>query len=162
MLEYLRGVSDQDAKRDVVRRIGELAERFAPDTQWFVDTMNQVGLESHHLAVILGRCGCSRDRWSLQCSARPNPSPMVQGYLSPNWFWQYSGIDYSGWVWIECNVDSRCIFVVAELVEASTECVGEHTRHGLWPACSFQKEARADRCFERKRQNGMVRHRLRH
>ena len=26
----------------MAQRIGELAERFAPDTQWFIDTMNQV------------------------------------------------------------------------------------------------------------------------
>ena len=26
----------------MVKRLGELAERFAPDTQWFIDTMNQV------------------------------------------------------------------------------------------------------------------------
>lgn len=43
MLDYLRACSDDIIKGDVVRRIGELAERFAPDTQWFIDTMNQVG-----------------------------------------------------------------------------------------------------------------------
>ena len=42
MVDYLRGTSDEVTKTDVVRRIGELAERFAPDTQWFLDTMNQV------------------------------------------------------------------------------------------------------------------------
>lgn len=42
MIEYLRGTTDEVTKTDVVRRIGELAERFAPDTQWFLDTMNQV------------------------------------------------------------------------------------------------------------------------
>lgn len=43
MVEYLRGVTDDVAKADVVQRIGDLAERYAPDTQWFIDTMNQVG-----------------------------------------------------------------------------------------------------------------------
>ena len=42
MIDYLRGSTDEVTKTDVVRRIGELAERFAPDTQWFLDTMNQV------------------------------------------------------------------------------------------------------------------------
>jgi AP-4 complex subunit epsilon-1 len=44
MIDYLRGVTDDIAKADVVHRIGDLAERYAPDTQWFIDTMNQVGL----------------------------------------------------------------------------------------------------------------------
>lgn len=43
MLEYLRGTQDEVAKGYAVKRIAELAERFAPDTQWFVDTLNQVG-----------------------------------------------------------------------------------------------------------------------
>ena len=43
MIDYLRNVSDEVIKADVVQRIGELVERFAPDTQWFIDTMNQVG-----------------------------------------------------------------------------------------------------------------------
>jgi len=41
MIDYLRGVTDDVAKADVVHRIGDLAERYAPDTQWFIDTMNQ-------------------------------------------------------------------------------------------------------------------------
>ena len=42
MIDYLRGCTDDVQKADVVKRLGELAERFAPDTQWFIDTMNQV------------------------------------------------------------------------------------------------------------------------
>ncbi|KAK9837092.1 hypothetical protein WJX81_002406 [Elliptochloris bilobata] len=42
MLDYLRTTGDEVQKGDVAKRIGELAERFAPDTQWFIDTMNQV------------------------------------------------------------------------------------------------------------------------
>ena len=42
-MEYLRGVTDDVAKADVVQRISDLAERYAPDTQWFIDTMNQAG-----------------------------------------------------------------------------------------------------------------------
>ena len=44
LLEYLRSATDDGQKAEVAQRIGELAERFAPDTQWFIDTMNQVGL----------------------------------------------------------------------------------------------------------------------
>ena len=43
-MEYLRTVTDDQQKLDAVTRIHELAERFAPDTQWFLDIMNQVGL----------------------------------------------------------------------------------------------------------------------
>ncbi len=42
MVDYLRTTNDEVTKTEVVKRIGELAERFAPDTQWFLDTMNQV------------------------------------------------------------------------------------------------------------------------
>jgi AP-4 complex subunit epsilon-1 len=48
MVEYLRGVTDDVAKADVVQRISDLAERYAPDTQWFIDTMNQVGFADLH------------------------------------------------------------------------------------------------------------------
>ncbi len=41
MIDYLRGVTDDVAKADVVHRLGDLAERYAPDTQWFIDTMKQ-------------------------------------------------------------------------------------------------------------------------
>ena len=43
LLDYLRSATDDGEKAEVAQRIGELAERFAPDTQWFIDTMNQVG-----------------------------------------------------------------------------------------------------------------------
>ncbi len=42
LLEYLRSATDDGQKAEVAQRIGELAERFAPDTQWFIETMNQV------------------------------------------------------------------------------------------------------------------------
>ncbi len=41
MLDHLRSTGDEVQKADVAKRVGELAERFAPDTQWFIDTMNQ-------------------------------------------------------------------------------------------------------------------------
>ena len=43
LLDYLRSATDDGEKAEVAQRIGELAERFAPDTQWFINTMNQVG-----------------------------------------------------------------------------------------------------------------------
>lgn len=55
MLDYLRTSGDEMQKADVAKRIGELAERFAPDTQWFIDTMNQArtGLASDQLTACL-------------------------------------------------------------------------------------------------------------
>lgn len=58
MLDYLRACSDDIIKGDVVRRIGELAERFAPDTQWFIDTMNQVGLLTSSAVTMVCYNGC--------------------------------------------------------------------------------------------------------
>lgn len=42
MVEYLRGTTDDVRKADVVKRIADLAESFAPDSQWYIDIMNQV------------------------------------------------------------------------------------------------------------------------
>ena len=42
MIEYLRTANDDLVKADIVKRVSDLAERFAPDTQWFIDTKNQV------------------------------------------------------------------------------------------------------------------------
>lgn len=42
MVEYLRSTTDEVAKADVCGRISELAESYAPDTTWFIHTMNQV------------------------------------------------------------------------------------------------------------------------
>ena len=42
MIEYLRTANDDLVKADIVKRVSDLAERFAPDTQWFIETMNQV------------------------------------------------------------------------------------------------------------------------
>ena len=53
MVDYLRTTNDEATKTEVVRRIGELAERFAPDTQWFLDTMNQVCCCSRGCRVVL-------------------------------------------------------------------------------------------------------------
>lgn len=42
MLDYLASTMDEVAKADVCQRISELAESYAPDTSWFIATMNQV------------------------------------------------------------------------------------------------------------------------
>lgn len=48
LLDYLRTATDEGQKAEVAKRIGELAERFAPDAQWFIDTMNKV---SHQICI---------------------------------------------------------------------------------------------------------------
>ena len=53
MMEYLRSVTDDTQKLDAVMRIHELAERFAPDTQWFLDIMTQVPLHTVAVPTIL-------------------------------------------------------------------------------------------------------------
>ena len=51
MIEYLRTANDDLVKADIVKRVSDLAERFAPDTQWFIDTMNQVRPQSGNLSA---------------------------------------------------------------------------------------------------------------
>ena len=56
MVDYLRTTNDEVTKTEVVKRIGELAERFAPDTQWFLDTMNQVHSTDMLLSLLSTPC----------------------------------------------------------------------------------------------------------
>jgi AP-4 complex subunit epsilon-1 len=42
VLNFLREGGDEVARGDAVRSLCDLAERFAPDHAWFVDTMNQL------------------------------------------------------------------------------------------------------------------------
>ena len=56
MVDYLRTTNDEVTKTEVVKRIGELAERFAPDTQWFLDTMNQVHNTDMLLSLLSTPC----------------------------------------------------------------------------------------------------------
>ena len=63
MMDYLRATSDDVQKLDAVKRIHELAERFAPDMQWFLDTMNQArrlvsqpALEQNRHMPVSGHC----------------------------------------------------------------------------------------------------------
>ncbi len=44
MLQYLRDPApgDEVARADAVRSLCDLAERFAPDHAWFVETMNEL------------------------------------------------------------------------------------------------------------------------
>jgi len=53
MVDYLRTTNDEVTKTEVVKRIGELAERFAPDTQWFLDTMNQVHITNMLVSLLV-------------------------------------------------------------------------------------------------------------
>ncbi|XP_024531548.1 AP-4 complex subunit epsilon [Selaginella moellendorffii] len=42
MVEYIRNISDNHYKTEISSRVIELAERYAPSNQWFIQTMNQV------------------------------------------------------------------------------------------------------------------------
>jgi hypothetical protein len=43
VVQYLRDAGgDEVARSDAVRQLCDAAERYAPDHQWFVDTMNQL------------------------------------------------------------------------------------------------------------------------
>lgn len=42
LITYLRQTRDEYIRSDLVSRITQLAERFAPDNQWFLQTMNAV------------------------------------------------------------------------------------------------------------------------
>ena len=42
LISYLRQTRDEYIRSDLVARITQLAERFAPDNQWFLQTMNAV------------------------------------------------------------------------------------------------------------------------
>lgn len=42
LLNYLRGSADTYVKSELVPKISELAERFAPSNTWFVHTMNRL------------------------------------------------------------------------------------------------------------------------
>ena len=42
LIEYLRQTRDEYIRSDLVARITQLAERFAPNNQWFLQTMNAV------------------------------------------------------------------------------------------------------------------------
>ena len=42
LIAYLRQTRDEYIRSDLVARITQLAERFAPDNQWFLQTMNAV------------------------------------------------------------------------------------------------------------------------
>jgi AP-4 complex subunit epsilon-1 len=42
MISYMRTLNDAHNKTELASRVIELAERFAPSNQWFIQTMNQV------------------------------------------------------------------------------------------------------------------------
>ena len=42
MMSYLRSVSDEHIRKDIVRRVSELAEKYAPDPHWFIGVMSEV------------------------------------------------------------------------------------------------------------------------
>ncbi len=50
LIAYLRLTTNEYVRSDLVAKITQLAERFAPDNQWFIQTMNVV--------FELGECMC--------------------------------------------------------------------------------------------------------
>ncbi|EFN54810.1 hypothetical protein CHLNCDRAFT_35777 [Chlorella variabilis] len=70
VLNYLREGGDEVARRDAVRSLCDLAERYAPDHVWFVDTMNELfeaaGEEGGWLDGRAGWKGWPR-RWRPAC-----------------------------------------------------------------------------------------------
>ena len=42
LIAYLRQTTNEYVRSDLVAKITQLAERFAPDNQWFIQTMNVV------------------------------------------------------------------------------------------------------------------------
>lgn len=51
VIAYLRESDEEAARREAVAALADLAERYAPDHQWFVDTVNQ-------LFEAAGEAGC--------------------------------------------------------------------------------------------------------
>jgi len=42
MMDYIRSTSSRSSKQDTVQKVVELAERYAPSNQWFINTMTEV------------------------------------------------------------------------------------------------------------------------
>lgn len=62
VVQYLRDAGgDEVARRDAVHQLCDAAERYAPDHQWFVDTMNQLFEVAGERAGGAGGPGRARD-----------------------------------------------------------------------------------------------------
>ena len=96
MVDYLRTTNDEVTKTEVVKRIGELAERFAPDTQWFLDTMNQVGILRLHITVMLfAICWpCMSVQWSQCHGVSPRPLHTLPDFITLQ-VWPHVQLFYS-------------------------------------------------------------------
>lgn len=42
LIGYLRGCSDEHVRKHIATNVAELAERYAPDTTWFIGIMAEV------------------------------------------------------------------------------------------------------------------------
>ena len=42
MISFLRSTTEEFIKKDLVAKITQLAERYSPDNNWFMQTMNEV------------------------------------------------------------------------------------------------------------------------
>ncbi len=63
VVDYLRECGDEVARGEAVAQLADLAERYAPDHQWFVDTINELfevageqGLACILASEVLGAC----------------------------------------------------------------------------------------------------------
>lgn len=42
LIEFLETSSDEHIQKDICLRVSELAERYAPDTRWYIETMTEM------------------------------------------------------------------------------------------------------------------------
>jgi hypothetical protein len=138
MMAYLAGASDEHIRRDIVRKLCELAERYAPDTRWFLATMVQVRLGA------CGReCGCgdglvaraSRLRRD-GCAPQPPAAVLLRCWRTLQWPF-LSGPSVQHHIWPCSAVHSRSMVKSQHTQQASctTPVVSSPTSQLLPAAC---------------------------
>ena len=66
LISYLRQTTNEYVRVDIVAKITQLAERFAPDNQWFIQTMNAV-FELGEWACSVCVCVCGKWVYMYLC-----------------------------------------------------------------------------------------------
>ncbi|MEW5297695.1 MAG: hypothetical protein WDW36_000882 [Sanguina aurantia] len=73
MMTYLRTATDEHVRRDIVRKVSDLAERYAPTPTWFITVVSEVfELGGEHVEAALGHNLCrlvAEQDAELHCSA---------------------------------------------------------------------------------------------
>ena len=69
LIAYLRTTKDDYIRSDLVAKVTQLAERFAPDNLWFIQTMNAIfelgeSLQAPSNSPLLYYCSCAT-KWSV-------------------------------------------------------------------------------------------------